>query len=397
MKILQLANKIPYPANDGSSIAIYTLAKGFIDNDADLTLLCLNPSKHKKDIQSVPDDFKRSSKLQAVDVNNEITPLKAVGNLISGKAFHISRFYCKEFASLLKQTLKEQTFDIIHIDGLFMTPYLSIIRENSNAKVVMRAHNIEHLIWERMLNHEKSSIKKSYLKLQAKRLKKYELAILPKVDAIIPISTLDADVFKEIDITTKMHVCEGGLNLPEYVASDIKPDEKSVFHLGSLDWMPSLQGISWFLNEVWQKVIKQEPKAKFYIAGRNIPQSVQSQQSDNIQIVGEVADSKQFMSSKQLMIVPLLSGSGIRIKILEGMAMGKAIVATKVGAEGIKCEHSKEIMIADDAQSFANHIIELLKSDTKMQEIGKNARNLVSQSYDNKKQVAELLEFYNSL
>lgn len=397
MKILQLANKIPYPANDGSSIAIYTLTKGFIDNGADLTLLCLNPSKHKKDVSLVPNDFKEASKLKTINVSNEITPLNALINIINGKPFHVSRFNCKDFADLLKQTLQKQEFDIVHIDGLFMAPYLPIIKQYSNAKVVLRAHNIEHLIWERMLQHENPSLKKSYLKLQTKRLKKYELNTFQNVDAIIPISASDANTIKSYCTNTKTFACEGGLNLSEYQSKNAELEHKSIFHLGSLDWMPSLQGVNWFLDNVWQKVLNSEPNAKFYIAGRNIPESIKAKQTDNTIITGEVDNSKDFINSKEIMIVPLLSGSGIRIKILEGMALGKAIVSTKVGAEGINCTHKNELMIADNATEFAKHIIELLKSNTKVQEIGKNARNLVSQFYDNKKQVAELLEFYNSL
>ncbi len=122
--------------------------------------------------------------------------------------------------------------------------------------------------------------------------------------------------------------------------SEVKPQRQSVFHLGSLDWMPNQEGVKWFVESVWPLVLAEQPKATFHIAGRDIPDWVNAYHGkNNVFVAGEVNNAADFMNSKEIMIVPLKSGSGMRVKIIEGFAAHKAIVSTTVGAEGINYEN----------------------------------------------------------
>src|SRR6202007_1301685 len=135
-------------------------------------LLTVNTKKHFKEDAQVPEEFRKQSNYVSVFRDTDVKPIGALLNLFSSESFFVSRFIFKEFEEALIKKLKENTFDIIHIEGLFMAPYMDVIKKYSKAKIAVRAHNVEHLIWDRLIRNEKSAVKKCDLDLQNKRLKK---------------------------------------------------------------------------------------------------------------------------------------------------------------------------------------------------------------------------------
>lgn len=398
LKILQISNKAPYPPNDGSSIAIYNMAQGLIENGAQLHLLTINTKKHFKADNEVPEEFKKRSHYTSVYQNTDTGALGALMNLFSSRSYFVSRFYFSEFENKLIDTLKQNTFDIVQVDGVFMAVYIDTIRKYSKAKIVLRAHNIEHLIWERHLKNAKKSTINKYLSLQNKRLKKFELEVLNKVDAIVPITDHDKLVFEQLGFKKNIFTCITGVDVAEYQTKQglpLKP--KTVFYFGSMDWMPNQEAAKWFLDNCWEKVSKAVPDAKFVIAGRGMPQSFLQLNLPNVLVIENIKDGKAFFEQHKIMVVPLLSGSGLRIKIIEGMAYGKPIVSTSIGAEGIYCDPKKDLIIADKADDFSNAVIELLTDPAKREELEKNASAFAYKEFDNKNVVSKLVQFYNTL
>ncbi|MFN3446862.1 MAG: glycosyltransferase, partial [Bacteroidia bacterium] len=178
--------------------------------------------------------------------------------------------------------------------------------------------------------------------------------------------------------------------------SKVVVQPKSVFHLGAMDWQPNQQAMEWFVTQVWPLVIKQQPDAIFYMAGKNMPATFKKYQTQNIKILGEVEDATVFMQSKQIMVVPLFAGSGIRVKILEGLSLGKTIVTTKLGVEGIDAQHKQHLLVANDAQTFAASIVELLQNSALAEQLGDAAKQLATDQYHNNKVISRLLNFYNT-
>ncbi|MCF8255091.1 MAG: glycosyltransferase family 4 protein, partial [Bacteroidia bacterium] len=172
----------------------------------------------------------------------------------------------------------------------------------------------------------------------------------------------------------------------------------SVFHLGSMDWMPNQEAMKWFIQEVWDKVNLEFPSLPFYLAGRNIPDSFFAyNQQKNVHVLGEIEDAIEFMNQKAIMIVPLFSGSGIRVKILEGMALGKCIISTDLGAQGIDITDGENILIANTAEEFVKKISYLVAHPNEITRIGNNASSLAKEKYDNQKIIQKLLRFYSHL
>lgn len=398
LKLLQICNKAPYPANDGSSIAIYNMAAGLIENKVDLHLLTINTKKHFKADNLVPKEFAEKSNYCSIYRNTNTSILGAFVNLFSGRSYFVSRFYFKAFEKKLIETLKKNEFDIVQLEGLFMGVYITTIKKYSSAKIILRAHNIEHFIWRRHIANESISLKKLYLTLQNNRLKQFELKVLNEVDAVVPITDKDRSEFIKLGFTKPIFTCITGVDVKTYQQKlALNSKAKTIFYFGSMDWLPNQEAANWFLANCWEKVHAAVPEAKFIIAGRGMPLEFFHITRPNVIIVESVENGKAFYQQHELMIVPLWSGSGLRIKIIEGMAYGKAIVSTSIGAEGIPYTDQLNIMIADSADSFSDAVIRLLTHEEQRKDLEKNASELANNEFDNYKVISKLNEFYKGL
>ncbi|MDI1353352.1 MAG: glycosyltransferase family 4 protein [bacterium] len=398
LKVLQICNKAPFPANDGSSIAIYNMARGFIENQVELHLLIINTKKHFKDDAKVPENFREKSHYVSVYKNTNTGLLGAFLNLFAKSSYFVSRFHFKLFENKLRETLSKSSFDIIQLEGLFMGSYIESIKKYSKAKIVLRAHNIEHLIWQRHISHNKSLLRKTYLRIQIQRLKQFELEVIAQVDAIVPITPIDELEFKKLGFKKPMYSCITGVDIDLYQEKTTflrKP--KTIFYFGSMDWLPNQEAANWFLQNCWERIHHAVPDAKFIIAGRGMPLEFFHITKPNVQIMENVENGKLFFLQNEIMVVPLQSGSGLRIKIIEGMSYGKAIVSTTIGAEGINCINGKNILIADAPSDFADAVIRLLNNQSDRESIEREASSFAASEFDNRQVVSRLVQFYNQL
>lgn len=396
MKVLQLCNKPPQPLVDGGCIAINNIATGLLNKGIKLKILTIATQKHPFNLKKIDAEFAKKTKIESVFVDTRINIIDAFSALVTSDSYNISRFFSPDFNMKLKNLLEEETFDIIHLESLFMTPYLDTIRKNSSAKIVLRSHNLEHLIWERLANSTGNTAKKLYLKHLASKLKKYEYNVIKEVDGIAAISFEDTSRYEKLERNCPLLTIPFGIDLSKYPESTNKAKQKnSLFHLGAMDWEPNKEAVSWLLDDIWPK-LKQE-KIELHLAGRNMPGYISDQANERINIHGEVESAIDFMSKYQIMIAPLLSGSGMRVKIIEAMGLGKAVITTRVGAEGINYTHGENIIIANTAATITQAIKDLTRHPEKAELLGKNARNLIEKQYDNDLIINNLIDFYQAI
>ena len=397
MKILQVCSKIPFPPKDGGSIAMDILTHGLINAGNTVDVLSVNTSKHFININDVDLNYRNKTNYRIVFIDTVVKPFDAFVNLFSNKSYNISRFYSLDFEKVLIELLQSKEYDIVHLETLWVTPYIDVIRKYSKAKIVLRSQNIEFMIWERLAQDTQNPIKKMYLKLLAKRLKTYEYDVLNKFDAIATITELDTVVYKKMGCTLPIIHVPFGIDLEKYKIDVSNLEKPSVFHIGAMDWRPNADGIEWFLKNIWLKVQSKNSSIKLYLAGRNMPEWLLQFKMNNVVVLGEVADSHEFINSNSIMIVPLTSGGGMRVKIIEGMAFGKTIISTSVGAEGIEYENGINILIADTEKEFEDAILKCLNDQNFSDTIGKNARTLAETKYDNQLICNKLSDFYKNL
>ena len=340
----------------------------------EVKVLAVNTHKHFVDINSLPESYIADTNIEFGFIDTRIKPHAAALNLLGRRSYNIVRFYDEKFASRLSALLQENNFDIVIVDSVFLKDYLPLIRKNSDAGIVLRAPNVEFKIWERLAETEKNSIKKWYLKVLAKRLKKEELEVINDFDGLFTVTQNDLNIFRDSGADLPATFIPTGLDVTKANGvPNINDEEVSLFHIGALDWMPNQEGIQWFLENVWEEVSRKNPELKFYIAGRRPTEELMKIRKMNVVILGEVEDAGAFIRKHSIMIVPLFSGSGMRVKIIEGMMLGRAVVSTSVGAEGIIIQPDNDIIIADTAQDFINGINLLVSNSEKLKDVQKNA------------------------
>jgi glycosyltransferase involved in cell wall biosynthesis len=398
MNILQLTNKMPYPAKDGGSIATLNLSKGFVNNGNRVTILSMNTSKHFFEKKDIPTELTDKINFKTVYVETSINFTDALSNLLFSKLpYNAVRFIDDNYKNKLINILKTVDFDIVQLEGIYLAPYIETIKKYSNSKIVLRAHNIEHEIWKRVSANETNAVKKKYLSVLSGRIKKFEESYINKYDLLVPITVRDLEVFNKMGNKKPAFVSMTGIDTTAIISNTDDVEFPSIFHIGALDWAPNQEGLLWFFNNVWGNLSKKFPNVNIYIAGRNAPQSLidKINKQPNTVFLGEVEDAYSFMNSKAIMIVPLYSGSGMRIKIIEGMALNKTIVSTKIGAEGIPVENGKNILLANSAQEFSTAIEKLIANRDLFNKIGKNAKKFIVENYDNDTILLNLIDFYN--
>ena len=401
MKVLQLCHKPPQPSVDGGCIAINNITKGFIENGIDVKVLTISTAKHPFDKKYFSNDYISAANIESVFVDTTINLVDAFSSLVTSDSYNISRFFSTDFDILLRKTLEENDYDIIHLESLFMTPYTHTIRRFSKAKIILRSHNLEYIIWQRLSITPGNPAKKVYLKLLAQQLKKYEIKIFAAIDGIASISSQDQNKYIQLGCKKPMTTIPFGISLKAY-NSDCHLRTSSakgfrLFHIGAMDWKPNTEGILWFIEEIWPIVLKANPDLELHIAGRSMPNWLVEKEVSNMINHAEVENAQDFMLSNDIMIVPLLSAGGMRVKIIEGMALGRVIISTAIGAEGIDYKDGENILIANNAKEFIDKLSWLKANPEKLYEIGQNGKKLVETYYNNQRITEKLLSFYDKV
>lgn len=397
MKALILTNRVPFPANSGYPIVVYNTMKGLLELGAEISLFSINPSKYAVDVDDIYDPIFEQINFHSYNIDTEVNIWGAFFNIFSNQSYNVSRFYDDDAAKLLENVLREQEFDVIQFEGLFVVPYLDVVKEYSKAKLIYRAHHIEFDVWERLAAREQFRPRRKYLEFLSRRLKVYETEQINRFHQVFAISNPDRQSILLMGCQTKLDVFPVAIDFERYNVDGNKTSFPTLFHLGAMDWRPNKEGLEWFLDEVWPDIEKLSGELRFYIAGKYMQKQFFDYDSDNLIVEGEIFDAVEFMNSKAIMIVPLLSGSGMRVKIIEGMAMQKCIIATTMAAEGINCKNGKDIMIADTPDEFYRAILQCITQPNKWRDIGVNARKTVERDHDINGNAKRMLAIYESL
>jgi len=395
MKILQICNKIPYPSKDGGSMAMHQLSDAMQRLGHKVKILAMNT--HKQDFQesSLDESYRKRFEPEYVFIDTRVKIFNAMVNLFSDKSYNIERFYSPAFEQKLKEVLLAGKYDIIQLESIYVAPYLPVIRAHSQAKVVLRAHNIEHFIWERLAGSETRPIRKKYLRLLADRLKVYEQNNIDKFDAIAAITPGDAAYFKSTGYTKPV------IHIPFCI--DVKPlvscpvEANSLFFIGALDWLPNEESLRWVLDNIWDKLLEKQPQLRFYIAGRHMPRWLKALNRKQVVVVEDVLDAEKFIADKAILLAPYFSGGGMRVKFIEAMAQKKTVITTRIGAEGIEGRDGEHFLLAESIPGIVAAVDRCFREPQLPEYIGANARSLVADKYDSRRNAEKLTELFKKL
>jgi glycosyltransferase involved in cell wall biosynthesis len=394
MRVLLLCNKPPFPPVEGGALAMEATVRGLTRVGVKVDILAVESEKYSAG--KVPEDLRDRVTMTSVGLDLRLRPLPALWTLLTGRSYHLARFRSATLEKALVRLLTAGEYDIVQFETPFLGQYLPLVRRLSRARVVLRAHNAEHRIWERIASQSSPGPRKVYLQTLSRQLRTFEASFAAACDGIASISELDACWFSEV-CATPVVVYPYGRDVHKASSRAVESPNARLFHLGSMNWKPNEEGIAWMLSEIWPLVEEKEHTVELHLAGRHMPDWLMQGYWPGVKVHGEIPDSTAFMLQYGIMVVPLLSGSGLRIKIIEGMEAGRAIISTTLGAEGIPLTHGEDILLADSPQAFADGILELVSDSTLREKLGRNARASAAQAFDNARFTRELLDFYASI
>jgi glycosyltransferase involved in cell wall biosynthesis len=360
MRILQLAPRPPDPPTDGGKVVMLQIARALRAEGCEVDVLSLD--RHK----SLGRDA--------------LALLRAP--LLRAPAL-VARFYSRAFARRIRDVA--HGYDVVQVESPFLLPYLPVIRRSTDAAVVLRSLNVEFRIWEQVAAH------KPIHRLIARGLRRYEIGHLNDCDALVPITEADAADFRQLGCTKPMHVLPGGVELGDVVPP---PAIRAAGFLASLDYRPNQEAALWIAEEL-------RPRLKgieLVVAGSNAPNWLRARlEAAGVTFLGRVPDAAAFLQSIPLLLAPILSGGGMRIKILDALAQARPVVSTTLGAAGIEVTHGRDILLADDADSFAAAVVRLLDMPSEAAAIGAAGRRLVASGYATDVLARGLIAFYEQL
>jgi len=394
MKILQLTHKPPVPCVDGGCLAMHQITTCLLDAGVEVKVVSVSTAKHPVMHTEEFIPYRDKTCFESVFIDTKISIPKVVTSFIKRSALQADRFFSKEMEEKLEGLFLQEKFDVVILESIFVGNYLKIIKKLSQARILLRLHNIEHLIWKRLAKQEKNPIKKAAYRYLATSLKRFELSLFQKIDGYLPITKVDHVFFQRQFSTLSSKVIPYGIDLSayQYEAHQINENKISLFHLGSMNWQPNIEGMTWFLENIWKKVAEKHPHLTLVLAGKGNKAVFGHKNYKNVQVLDFVENAQQFIKAHDIMVVPLLSGSGMRIKIMEGLALGKPVITTTIGAEGIEITDKENIFLADTPEAMIEIIDFCVHNVAKCAEIGKNARKLIENRYAKEIITEDLLE-----
>jgi polysaccharide biosynthesis protein PslH len=297
--------------------------------------------------------------------------LHYAAHLPSAVPFSVAKFTDQALRARLADIIERERPDVAVCD--FLAPAENF-PDRLPLPVVLFQHNVEHMIWVRQTRHERNPVKRAVYALEAAKMRRFEKAALGRFPDVVAVSDNDRELMQAMDGATRITVVPTGVDTSTYrVDASVGQAEPRVMFLGSMDWPANIDGVEWFCAEVWPVVRAAMPDALFQVVGRKPPARIQRLASESVEIVGGVESVLPYLRNAPVFVVPLRIGGGTRLKIYEAMAAQRAIVSTRVGAEGLDYADGRDIVIADDPRPFADAVVRLLRDRDAREAMGRAA------------------------
>jgi glycosyltransferase involved in cell wall biosynthesis len=400
LRILFLLPHLPYPPHAGGTLRSFGMIDGLARRGHEIGLLTF-AEENQQDINQTPLATLCSP---AISVPAPARTLNdRLRDLLAGHADMARRFWSEAFAEALRDLLTHHTFDVIDV-YLEMTDYLPIIKECApDSLLIYDALNAEYYLQKRIAARELRTPSRwplaAYSFIQANRLTPLETELCRSVQHILACSDADAELLRILRHSTPITVIPNAISVSDYQKPSEQPKAEIVHPAlvltGKMDFRPNVDAALWFAKSIMPIIHLHHPDGHFSIVGQKPHPRLESIRArKDVTITGWVPEIKPYLDAADVYVAPLRMGSGTRFKLLEAMAMGKAIVSTSLGAEGLNAEHGKHMLLADTERSFAGAVIDLLSNEHRRRELGENAAKLVREQYDWEVIIPQLEEVY---
>jgi glycosyltransferase involved in cell wall biosynthesis len=408
---------------------MYETVRGLAAAGHRVTVLAANTPKHHQPADVLA-HLGPNVQLITVDVDTRLRPLAALRNLLAQTLpYNLVRFVSPALLARLVELVEAEPVDVVQFEGTFVAWYARQLAQALRARgltlgeqpcFVLRAHNVEYTIWEMLASRAGNPLKKWYLQKLAHRLQAFEKDMLHRVEAVAAITEEDATRLRSMfyaglpapvsaeavaSLPRKGHGPTFAVIPASFDLSRLRPDParrpkpRTVFIIGSLNWLPNLEGLAWFLREVWPLAHAELPELELHIAGSHPPAHLTQRPAgqDNVFVHGFVESAPAFMQHYELMLVPLLSGGGMRVKVVEGLALGKPILSTALGAEGVAACNDENILLRDTPAAWLATLRDYYHGRLPLADLGRAAARTAHDEYDTRQVTQRLLDLYRAV
>jgi len=396
MNILFITPRLPLPADTGAKIRTYNLLKNTAKNNR-VVLLSLVFEDNQEAIKKLKE---LGVEVYSIKGNGAIN-LKC---LFAKRPLSIQKYHSSDLKNLLKEIISNNKFDLIHFDHLHMGQYIDAV---NGTPCVLDEHNVESIILKRCAQVEKNFIKKLLFNWQARKMAQFESRVVRKFSRCLVVSEKDKEnLLKLAEGKVRVEVIPNGVDTDYFSLASWRvcelascEEEDALVFTGSMDWLPNNDAVIYFCNEILPLIWQKNQAVKFYIVGKNPSEEIKriAKKDSRIIVTGDVSDVRPYIARAKVFVVPMRIGGGTRLKILEAMAMERAVISTSLGAEGINYTQDKNIIIQDPPGLFAGAVLRLLINKEDREAIGVAARKLACEEYDWKIVSGKLNEIYSSI
>jgi glycosyltransferase involved in cell wall biosynthesis len=405
MRLLFLTGQLPYPSHAGGALRTFGLLGGLHQAGHTLDLLTFCEASQPDPLTTPLAALCRT--ITALPAPHRPVTARLRDLLTTARADMEGRYYSPVFDDALKRQLQTTPYDVIQIESLEMATYLGTIkRYGGAARIIYDSFNAEYELQRTMFLTDRSNPARLpgtlYSLIQWRRLRRFERWVCQGVDHVVAVSDADADAFRALLPGVRVSVVPNGIHVREY-SRPARPEQldlgpSSLLFTGTMNYRPNIDAMLWFTGEVMGTIREMVPTARLFVVGKAPHARLDAlRQRPDVEITGFVQDVRPFLYSASVYVAPLRMGSGTRLKLLQAMAAGCAVVSTRVGALGLRVQPGEHLVVADDAAAFAQAVVALLGDPARRAHLGAAAHRLVASDYDWAALIPTLLTVYASL
>ncbi len=401
MRTLMVTAAFPYPLASGGAIRTFGILHGLHQAGHQLTLLSFTDSDVEPENTPLA-NYCEAIHLVTVPQRSKLDRLKTL--VLTDDADIETRFKSDAFEHKLQHLLTTQKFDLIQFEAIESVAYLPLAKQlQPTAKICFDTFNAEYMLQRKIYEIDRTNLSRLpvalYSFLQVNRIKRFEGEMCRLADCVIAVSDEDAELLRDFRPDKKIYMMQSGVFVEDYRTTDLRVDlpENSLVFTGKMDYRPNVDAMMWFTSEILPRIRVSMPEVQLYIVGQKPSASIEALDDYNIHITGWVDSTIPYLHEATVYIAPLRMGSGTRLKLLEAMSSGCAIVATTLASAGLHSDTKEGMIIEDDAQSFASAIVNLLDDPSKRAHLGNIAREEVKKRYDWSALIHHLLNAYKDI
>lgn len=382
-KLLFLCQTLPFPPDGGVNIRSYHLLR-LLSREYDVTALCFyRRASRSVDLKTSLEGLSEYASVEAFPIPQEHSPIRwtwdHVRSVLGRRAYTVYAYESRPVTRRIRELLENEDFELVHMDSLDLAYYLPLLKDYP---IVCGHHNVESALLQRRAAVQRSRLVRSYMLFQAELTRKEEAVALGGFALNLVCSADDADLLRTIAQGAHVTCVPNGVDTESFQPRDTQGAGGGIVFVGGYTWFPNKDGMEWFAEEVLPRIRESIPEASATWVGRMPPAIGRQFEAQGVHVTGYVDDIRPYVTGAACFIVPLRVGGGTRLKVVDAWAMGKAVVSTTVGAEGLEAIDGHNVVLRDDPDAFAEAVVDVLRDKELRKRLEQGARSTAERVYD---------------